>query len=220
MGQNHTPALSPPSARPFLALATVVAALALVIGGLHVRAVEPRTGNKPATPQPRIVSGVVSDSEGQTIPDADLVCVIGGTSPRRDILKTDRDGEFSWVIPDGPVEIHVYAYKPGFAPSASQEWMPAEERGKRLQIKLRKPEPVAGTLVDRENQPVAAAKVRIELVATRPVETKGVRGGRVAVSFEHVPPDDVSVTPLESVYSCYTDTRGRFTFEVALRGAV
>ena len=228
MSTDLSPALSPPSARRLLALATLVAALALGIGGLHVRAVEPRTGTepvqsstaqaKPASLQARMVTGIVSDSEGQTLPDADLVCVIGGTSPRRDILKTDRDGEFSCLIPDGELEIHVYAYKPGFAPSASQEWMPVEERGKRFPIKLRKPEPFAGTLVDRENTPVAGAKVRIEMIATQPVETKGFRGGTVAVCFEHVRPDDVSMTLLESVYSSYTDAKGRFTFELAPPG--
>jgi protocatechuate 3,4-dioxygenase beta subunit len=218
----------PPSRWRHLGLSMMALLVAAGIGGLRVRALEPQGPGavvqrvlpqaKAGSPRQRIVSGLVTDADGQSVPGADVVCAIEAKASHREVGKTDANGEYAFALPEGPVQVHVYAYKPGFAPSAMQSWLEETKPGERLNLQLPRPEPFSATLIDRQGKPVAGAKVRIEMVATRPVETKNARGGIVTVCFEHVRPTDLSVTPLEPVYSALTDARGRFTIEAAPPG--
>ncbi len=127
--------------------------------------------------------------------------------PNHQVFKTDKDGRFTWPVPEGPVSLYAVAHKDGLAPAIWMKSLDVEERGDHIELKLGKTEPFAAMLVDTAGHPVTNARVRIEMFAAT-----GSSPGRNWTSFWYVRREVIGGSPLEAVFETTTDRNGLLTF--------
>jgi hypothetical protein len=217
-----------PSARHRFLLGAVALAAALVIGGLHVRAVEPQAtpNNRPApaaarveptTAAARTIEGVILDHEGKPLAGATVVAGLSDSvKPNHQVFQTDKDGRFTWPIPEGPVSVYFVAHQQGLAPAIWMRWMPPDVRGDHVERKLGKAEPFSAVLVDSAGRPLSGARVRIEMFARSSVLARDGSGGMtISTGFSHVYPEVIGGSPLERMFETTTDRNGSFTFRAS-----
>jgi BlaR1 peptidase M56 len=213
--------LSPPTARRMFALGTLAIAAALGIGGLRVHAVEPQAKGivqpaprtEPATAA-RTIEATILDPDGKPVADAVIVAGFehSGKSNHR-VFKTDADGRFSWPMPDGPVSSYFVAHKEGFTPAIWSRYLPAGERCDGFELKLGKQESFTAVLVDTAGQPLAGARVRIEMFAygsTSPTDRPGITS--TTVCYTYMTGDIIAGSPLADLFETTSDRDGSFTF--------
>ena len=109
-----------------------------------------------AVPQPRSVSGVVTDSSGAPVAGASVTVTAG---PVRETTKTLPDGSFSVKVPDDAATVSVRADVPGFAPAQRAVTLPSTP----LRLELR-PETVTEQVVVSGD--ASAPRLSLETSAT------------------------------------------------------
>jgi len=158
-----------------------------------------------AEPDPaKSLAGVVRDSQGHPVAGATVVAGAFTTEPNHLMAATGRDGRFVFQSKEGEQELrYVLAYKEGLAP-ASKFGSGFDERAPNgdVELVLLKAEPFVGTVRDRNERPVAGARVRIKYM-------RGKRG-----KYDHNPILDnvLQGTPLDTLFHATTDKQGAFHF--------
>ncbi|WP_406698069.1 M56 family metallopeptidase [Singulisphaera sp. Ch08] len=222
--------LSPPSPRRLFAMGTVALAAALGISGLQVRAVETpaKKENPPdrvtAQTEPanvkksRMIEGVIQENAEEPIPDA--VVVVGFTglgTPNHQVFKTDKNGRYSYLVPDRAVEAVIFASKEGYAPMTWRNRLTAEERGKPHTTWLQKAEPFSATLVDGNGRPIVGAHVQVESFGFSLSAIESQFTGTYAIDVNQ---DVLGGSPLEPLFQATTDQAGAFTLPASLPRAL
>ena len=228
--------LSRPSVVRSFLLVTLAMAVALVVGGLRVRAVSgertdppkptqqskpaerPSAIAKPAAPAgaretPREFQGVVVDPEGHPVPGATIVA--GSYDPGRSghqTITTDDVGRFTWPIPPGAERVCLIAHKDGFAVGGISAPASAFVDPHDLKLRLGKSAPFVATLVDGEGKPVVGAQIRVEMTAHSSEQKNGPRTSMISTGFVHIRREVIGGSPLEHLFLTKTDASGSFAF--------
>ena len=192
------------------------------MASLRVAAVEPRQEPRPrsapsaapkpeqAAPQARAIHGVVQAPEGEPIAGVTVVAGLFETGrPNHVVLKTDHEGRFSWQPPAGMFLVHLYAYKEGWAVSATMLWTGDERSFRETTLHLAKPGPHKAILVDEQGKPLAGAAVRLEDVRYA-YENKAAGGRITGAGYSYYRREVLAGSPLEQLFITKTDDRGAF----------
>jgi len=105
------------------------------------------------------VAGVVADSAGKAIADAEVALTDLGETPKKQIVRTDSKGGFSFVSTQAG-EFHLVVQAKGYAPGYKP--VEAERDLKPIQFALVKATPLKGQVVDNTGKPVAGATVALQ----------------------------------------------------------
>ena len=136
--------------------------------------------------------------------------------PDHEVFKTDKDGRFTWRIPEGSLSYYFVAHKDGLAPAIWSRRLDANAREDRVERRLGKLEPFTGVLVDGSGRAVGGARVRIEIFAHSSASPRNPSGVRtISTSYSYVRRDIIDGTPLEGVFETITDQDGRFTLRAS-----
>ena len=213
------------SPRCVFVLGTVALAAALGVGQLWGRAAEfggkfgltiPQTATakaESAKSPSRAIRGVVLDLDGK--PATGVVIVAGLTdtaASNHQVFVTDSEGRFTWPLPEGMFSISLFAHKTGRAATVWSQWLDAGKTEGPIKLKLGEPEAFTAVVVDSQNQPIAGARVRVEMAAHN-FETKhAVGGSSYGTAFTYFRREVLGGSPLDQLFVTTTDEHGAFTF--------
>ncbi len=233
--------LSRPSAVRSFFLGVIALAAALGIGGIRIRAVaaqEPAESPKQAQPPkpsqapaaakpaapakpaaaagpkapPTDIAGVVLDDRDQPVAGATFVA--GAHGPGRSghqVSETDARGRFQWPLPPGSNQVCLIAHKDGFEVRALSAPANSLVDPHDVKIRLGKPAPFAAVLLDDAGKPVSGAQVRVEMIARSSSQQDGPRT-MVSTSYEQIPREVITGSPVEQLFVTRTDASGSFEF--------
>ncbi len=155
---------------------------------------------------------MVQDSDDKPIAGATVVVGLIETGrPNHHVLKTDNEGRFSWQPPAGMFLVHVYAYKEGWAVSATMHSTSDERSFRETTLHLGKPGPHKAILVDESAKPVAGAAVKLEMCA-HAYENKTAGGRITGAGYTYYRREVLEGSPLEQMLVTRTDDHGEFAF--------
>ncbi len=210
---DMTRTIIPASKIKSLGLAAVLAALALAIGGAHLRALEPDSQQVPAQAQAtkpiqaaapaRSFSVVVKDNDDRPIEGATVVAGIVDGDVGHDVTlaRTGGDGLARFDREPKP-GIWVVAFKEGLSFSCRNLF---DETGSiPTPVVLPRPRSLSGTVADAEGRPVAGAEVRVE-------SAQGSKPRVLHFSSAFAPL--VAGTLIERAIVTTSDAQGNFRFE-------
>ncbi len=204
----------PASKLKTLGQAGIVAAVAMAIGGAHLRAVEPEPqppeptqaqADKPgqATAPARSFSIVVKDEKDRPIEGATLVVGILDGDHARDVTVAKTGGEGSARFDREPKPAFwIVAFKKGH--SFTFRSMFDETGAIRTQVVLPRSRSLAGAVADADGRPIALAEVRVEAV-----QGSKDRVYHFAPGFAPL----VAGTLIERALVARSDAQGGFQFE-------
>ena len=196
-------------------------AAAIGVGGLRVRAVEPRAKqDKPPAAQAapvqtgaRKIEGVILDPDGKAA--ADVVVVAGfldAGKPNHQVFKTNKYGRFTWWVPESPVMAYFVAHKEGLAPVIWTKLMSTKVNGAEAERTLARAESFSATLIDDVGRPIVGARVRIEVFASGSTSAPDKSGNQTTSGgYAYVYREVVGGSPIEKLFEATTDSDGAFT---------
>ena len=159
------------------------------------------------------IRGVVLDLDGK--PATGVVIVAGLTdtaASNHQVFVTDSEGRFTWPLPEGMFSISLFAHKTGRAATVWSQWLDAGKTEGPIKLKLGEPEAFTAVVVDSQNQPIAGARVRVEMAAHN-FETKhAVGGSSYGTAFTYFRREVLGGSPLDQLFVTTTDEHGAFTF--------
>jgi beta-lactamase regulating signal transducer with metallopeptidase domain len=212
-----------PSVYRFFLVSSLAVGVALGIGGLRLRAVEPQpekgsqlpvssAKTESATQPARTISGVILDPDGKPVGDAVVVAGFPDLAqPKHQVFKTDQNGRFAWSILEGPISVYFIAHREGLAPAIWTTWLTAEKSGDRAECKLRKAESFSAVLVDGSGGPLAGARVRIEMFGYASASPGNASGSMtIYTAFDYVRRAVIDGSPLAGLFETTTDRTGAF----------
>lgn len=203
-------------------LAGLVLVSALGLGGVRIQTVgaddRPATqakpvlvANPPAEPEARLVEGRILDPAGEPVGGAVVVAGLDDTAePDTQVLHTDANGRFTWLLPEGDVTGYFVAFKEGLAPAIVMSHFRREHGGDNVERKLQPLAPFSAQLVDEQGRGVAAARVRVEMFATASY-TANSHGGSLMTGYQYIRHAVLRGSPLERLFETTTGPDGSFT---------
>lgn len=204
--------LAPASPGRILGPSLILIALAVPIGGLRVRAVEPgdpprvedvnRQDAENAKEEKRkaVVVGRVDDSDGHPIEGADVLVVVDGKEVRKISGRTDGNGDFRVEAPEGLSQYAVFVHKAGYAVSTRTNFVGRERSNA---FRLARPSPFVARFVNREGNPLVGATVRVEITSYSTTS-----GDHTMTSFAYYRPRHLEGTAFAGLLEAKTDTSG------------
>jgi peroxiredoxin/uncharacterized GH25 family protein/5-hydroxyisourate hydrolase-like protein (transthyretin family) len=105
------------------------------------------------------VAGVINDSAGKPIADAEVALTDLGQPPKKQTTRTDTKGAFGFVSTQGG-EFHLIVQAKGYAPGHKP--VEVERDLKPIPFALAKATPLKGRIVDNTGQPVEGATVAVQ----------------------------------------------------------
>lgn len=106
-----------------------------------------------------LISGTVLDSEGRPAPDTEVIFQRNSPNYERKYLKTDAQGRFRMMAAE-PGDGALFVMRTGHSPQ--YHGLSIEPNSEPVEIKLRSARALSGRVINRQQQPVPGAKVRLD----------------------------------------------------------
>lgn len=135
------------------------------------------------------VTGLVQDSSGKAVPNAQVRHFESSRSDAARAVKCDGNGRFAFVVPQ-PGEVSVIAEAKGFAPKLQRIQVSQDSRS--VTLALSPTRPFSGRVVNQSQEPVPGAKVKLDTWnGTRLLKWETLTDGSGRFSWDSPPEGNV-----------------------------